>query len=91
MLFLTMCVMCSHQMNNILGMIDNAHMALADQSPQVRHDLACRRLVAQHNTAVDFFKTGQSVDRRELISPPKWPDFMGKVREIDARLRPSSY
>jgi hypothetical protein len=67
------------QTNNILGMVDNAHMAFADQSINGPRDSRCLSLVEQHNTAVDFFKTGISVDRDTLDSPRKWPDFMGKV------------
>jgi hypothetical protein len=68
------------QKNNILGMVDNAHMAIADQTPDRPRDWRCLALVEQHNTAVDFFKTGISINRAALDSPKKWPDFMGKVR-----------
>ena len=73
---------CSHWqfyvdyiMNDILGMICNAHLALADEFGPSHPD--CIQLAALASQAVDFSKTGIPVDR-DFVRPDAYPDFMGK-------------
>lgn len=62
--------------NDNLGIIANAHLALADQSPQKAWDERCLRLANMHSTAVDFAKTGVSNKIPPELKPSKYPDFM---------------
>jgi RNA-dependent RNA polymerase len=59
-----------------LGIIANAHLALADESPQKALDSRCVRLAQMHSTAVDFAKTGVSNQIPKDLKPKRYPDFM---------------
>lgn len=59
-----------------LGIIANAHLALADESPQKALDSRCVRLAQMHSTAVDFAKTGVSNQIPKELKPKRYPDFM---------------
>jgi RNA-dependent RNA polymerase len=47
-----------HMNNESLGRIDNSHLAIADQSPQLANDPRCIKLAEMHAHAVDYAKTG---------------------------------
>lgn len=64
--------------NDNLGMIANAHLALADESPQKAYDERCLKLARMHSTAVDFSKTGVSEAISKELKPKAYPDFMEK-------------
>ncbi|BEI83326.1 hypothetical protein CcaverHIS002_0311940 [Cutaneotrichosporon cavernicola] len=57
-------------MNDILGKVDNAHLANSDCYTPF-HPF-CLKLV-------DFAKTGQPAELDPDLVPDRWPDFMGKV------------
>ena len=59
-----------------LGIIANAHLALADESPQKALDERCLKLAKMHSTAVDFAKTGVSEIIPKDLKPKRYPDFM---------------
>jgi len=62
-------------MNDLLGMIWNAHMALADEFSPSHPE--CIQLASLASQAVDFSKTGIPVER-DFTRPSAYPDFMGK-------------
>ena len=62
--------------NDNLGMIANAHLALADESPAKANDERCLKLARMHSTAVDFSKTGVSEAIPKELKPKTYPDFM---------------
>lgn len=63
--------------SDVLGMLSNIHMQLADQRPRGTLDEDCLKLAGMSSTAVDFSKTGIAVNMNEC---PKYnrfrPDFM---------------
>ncbi|KAI0790029.1 RNA dependent RNA polymerase-domain-containing protein [Abortiporus biennis] len=64
-------------MNDMLGRICNAHMALADKSSPA--DTDCVTLARLASQAVDFSKNGVPVDPQQIPFVVEYPDFMGKV------------
>ncbi|KIJ51513.1 hypothetical protein M422DRAFT_44041 [Sphaerobolus stellatus SS14] len=72
-----------HILNNILGVVCNAHMALSDLSDDGPHHPDCIRLAADASRAVDFSKTGVQVERG-FPRPSSYPDFMGKMQSLAA-------
>lgn len=76
-----------HILNNILGIVCNAHMALADESPDGPYDPACLVLAAKASQAVDFSKTGVPVER-DFPRAESYPDYMGKVGILQAFVYP---
>jgi hypothetical protein len=65
--------------NNNLGVIDNAHLAWADQLKDgVRHG-KCLKLAELHSLAVDFPKTGVPAKMDRRLRPRSYPHFMEKV------------
>ncbi|RUS27038.1 RNA dependent RNA polymerase-domain-containing protein [Jimgerdemannia flammicorona] len=64
--------------NDNLGMIANAHLALADQSPLGALEGHCLRLAGLHSVAVDFPKTGIPAIFERECRATAFPDFMEK-------------
>ncbi len=62
----------------MLGRIDNAHLALADQSEELANNPACLKLSELHSHAVDFAKTGYKISVESKLMPKEFPDFMEK-------------
>ncbi|KAK5173143.1 uncharacterized protein LTR77_003265 [Saxophila tyrrhenica] len=63
--------------SNMLGMICNTHLQLADQRETGTFSDDCIKLAGMASTAVDFSKTGIRVDTSELPRYPRMrPDFM---------------
>jgi len=67
--------------NDKLGQIDNAHLAVADQSEEYAFDEKCIELCKKHAIAVDFPKNGIVVDLPKHLKPKGYPDFMEKDNE----------
>ena len=67
-----------YMQNDSLGKICNAHMALADLSPDGALDPVCIELAQLQSDAVDFPKTGVPAKMEERHHPPSFPDFMKK-------------
>ncbi|CAD8126681.1 unnamed protein product [Paramecium sonneborni] len=63
---------------DVLGKIDNSHLAIADRSPDYAKDNKCIRLAELHSAAVDYVKHGNKVDIPQDLVTKKWPDFMEK-------------
>ena len=63
--------------SDLLGMLSNVHLQLADQRELGTFDPDCIKLASMASTAVDFSKTGVPIDMREC---PRYdrcrPDFM---------------
>lgn len=60
-----------------LGLVATRHLILADASPYGVFDRDCVKLAHMHSTAVDFPKTGISVDTKGCPPVPRLrPDFM---------------
>ncbi|XP_023932804.1 uncharacterized protein LOC106181258 [Lingula anatina] len=68
--------------NDQLGIIANAHLAQADQEPKGIFSDVCKKLASLHSDAVDFPKTGKSVDMTRELRPKKYPDFMMNERKL---------
>jgi RNA-dependent RNA polymerase len=64
--------------NEILGLISNAHVVHADASKYGAMDDKCIQLAELAATAVDFPKTGKMVTMPPSLRPQEYPDFMGK-------------
>ncbi|CAG9312620.1 unnamed protein product [Blepharisma stoltei] len=62
--------------NEKLGLIDNAHVAIADQSPLNANDDKCLELCKLHAIAVDFSKNGIKVEIDKDLIPKEYPTFM---------------
>lgn len=62
--------------NDNLGIIANAHCAIADASPKGAYDEKCSRLVALHSIAVDFQKTGVPAELPRELKAEAYPHFM---------------
>ncbi|KAF8245194.1 RdRP-domain-containing protein [Wilcoxina mikolae CBS 423.85] len=63
--------------NNLLGLISNRHLVIADQKDEGIFHPHCLKLAEMASTAVDFPKTGHKVNRKEF--PPASlakPDFL---------------
>lgn len=56
---------------DILGLIANRHLILADVSPEGTCDAKCIALASMHSTAVDFSKTGIPVKPSDMPRPPR--------------------
>ncbi|KAI0752286.1 RdRP-domain-containing protein [Irpex lacteus] len=70
--------------NDVLGRVCNAHLALADRhGPQ---SAECIELAGLASKAVDFCKTGVPVSQDEIPRIEEYPDFMGKVSLVLARV-----
>ncbi|KAK8854698.1 hypothetical protein IAR55_003437 [Kwoniella newhampshirensis] len=72
-------------LNDVLGTVDNTHLALSDFLEAGPFDERCLHLSEVHSTAyvlscwtVDFAKTGQAADLDPRLRPKLWPDFMDK-------------
>ena len=48
--------------SDVLGKIDNSHLAIADKSPKMANDETCLILSELHSKAVDFVKHGEQVN-----------------------------
>ncbi|KAK4685416.1 RNA-dependent RNA polymerase, partial [Tremellales sp. Uapishka_1] len=72
-------------LNDVLGQVDNNHLALCDSSVHGPFDPRCMKLSEIHSTAVDFAKTGQAAILDPELRPKDWPDFMDKDEEISYR------
>lgn len=62
-----------------LGVIDNAHKALADQEEHGVESEICLHLAELHSLAVDAPKTGMWPKMPKMIPIKKYPDFMMKT------------
>lgn len=51
----------SYLNSDVLGKIDNSHLAIADRSAKKALDEKCLELAKLHSEAVDFVKHGQPV------------------------------
>lgn len=74
--------------NDQLGRIADAHLALADASPNLANDERCMKLVDLHTVAVDFAKTGVPVAPEEvgkLLRGVQFPDYMNGLRRYVTR------
>lgn len=69
----------NYMQNDSLGVICNAHMALADLSERQASDPVCLQLAQLQSDAVDYPKTGvpAKLDPKQH-KPPSYPDFMKK-------------
>ncbi|KAI9244196.1 RNA dependent RNA polymerase-domain-containing protein [Phascolomyces articulosus] len=65
--------------NDNLGLIANAHMAIADSSAKYACDEKCIKLAELHSVAVDFPKTGVVAHLPDHLRPKNYPDFMEKT------------
>jgi len=62
---------------DLLGMLSNRHMQLADQKPNGSFDAVCIKLAQLASTAVDYSKTGIPVDIEQCPRADRYlPDFM---------------
>lgn len=68
----------NHIVNDTLGIIDNSHLAFADQEPDMARSHKCLQLAELHATAVDFSKTGVAAEIPLELHPKRYPDFMEK-------------
>jgi RNA-dependent RNA polymerase len=62
--------------NDILGRIDNSHLALSDSSSNRAYDPQCLKLSELHGIAVDFVKTGITPPLYNITFAKAFPDFM---------------
>eukprot|EP00897_Mesotaenium_endlicherianum_P007617 jgi/Mesen1/6884/ME000353S05912 len=66
-------------MRNVqLGMLANAHLALADEKPEGAMDRDCIELAELSSQAVDSTSTGTAVQLPRRLLPAEYPDFMQK-------------
>ncbi|WVQ95053.1 hypothetical protein IAU59_002145 [Kwoniella sp. CBS 9459] len=75
----------SYILNDVLGQVDNTHLALSDYCDKGPFDEQCLHLSEVHSVShefipvsVDFAKTGIPAELDYRIRPRKWPDFMDK-------------
>jgi len=68
--------------NDILGRIDNSHLALADVSEDLANSKECIALAELHGIAVDFAKTGVCPSTENIKFARYWPDYMEKSDEF---------
>eukprot|EP00026_Physarum_polycephalum_P000560 Phypoly_transcript_00561.p1 GENE.Phypoly_transcript_00561~~Phypoly_transcript_00561.p1 ORF type:complete len:1059 (+),score=104.59 Phypoly_transcript_00561:1178-4354(+) len=67
--------------NDILGMVANTHLAIADSSPLGPNDPKCLQLTELHSIAVDYPKTGVPAKMAQHLfvdARQGYPDFMEK-------------
>lgn len=69
--------------NDVLGKIDNSHLAFADQdSEKFARNPFCQELAELHSDAVDYAKSGVCPSVKYLTFAKLWPDYMGKDFEL---------
>ncbi|WVF67576.1 hypothetical protein IAT40_002334 [Kwoniella sp. CBS 6097] len=81
----------SYILNDVLGQVDNTHLALSDACERGPFDPQCLHLSEVHSlidlcyrrpnritASVDFAKTGIPAELDYRIRPRQWPDFMDK-------------
>lgn len=68
--------------NDSLGIISNAYIALADQNEDMARHPKCIELARLSSVAVDFPKTGEAAVIPRELRPQRYPDFMGKDRKV---------
>ncbi|KAG5929419.1 hypothetical protein E4U53_002455 [Claviceps sorghi] len=68
----------NYMKNDVLGLIANAHMALADKKGPKSEQ--CLDLADRHSRAVDYPKTGEPAKFDVSENPQEWPHFMEKKR-----------
>ncbi|XP_061186419.1 LOW QUALITY PROTEIN: uncharacterized protein LOC133194482 [Saccostrea echinata] len=68
--------------NDNLGIIANAHLAMADSEQEGIFSVSCLELAQKHSDAVDFPKTGIFAQMDTDIRPQKYPDFMMKIDKL---------
>ncbi|WVR09517.1 hypothetical protein IAU60_006585 [Kwoniella sp. DSM 27419] len=69
----------SYILNDVLGQVDNCHLALSDRLTEGPFDAKCLHLSEVHSgLCVDFAKTGIPAKLDPRIKPEVWPDFMDK-------------
>ncbi|XP_060186888.1 probable RNA-dependent RNA polymerase 1 isoform X1 [Lycium barbarum] len=64
--------------NDSLGIIAHAHVAVADTEPDMAMSEPCKELAQLYSIAVDFPKTGVPAEIPSRLRPKKYPDFMEK-------------
>ncbi|KAM1520582.1 hypothetical protein ACFX10_010942 [Malus domestica] len=67
--------------NDMLGIISNAHAVFADTEPQKAESAQCKELAKLHSCAVDSPKTGVVVEVPRSLRAKEYPDFMEKVEK----------
>ena len=70
---------CEFIRTNTVGLIANAHLAIAD-TQSIFHP-KCLQLCAMYSEALDFAKTGRNVELPPEDRPKHYPDFMEKGAE----------
>ncbi|XP_062593720.1 uncharacterized protein LOC134255214 isoform X2 [Saccostrea cucullata] len=68
--------------NDNLGIIANAHLALADSEPEGIFSDFCLKLAKKHSDAVDFPKSGKCPQIDTDVRPKRYPDFMMKSDKL---------
>ena len=68
--------------NDVLGKIDNSHLALADESAEMARSKDCLLLAEIHAVAVDYAKTGVCPSLTQYPAAKLWPDFMEREPEL---------
>lgn len=69
--------------NDVLGRIDNSHLAFADQDcSNMALNENCQKLAQIHATAVDYAKTGICPSAKGILFAKQWPDYMEKDSEV---------
>ncbi|GBG83216.1 hypothetical protein CBR_g36830 [Chara braunii] len=71
-------VFLNHMSSSQLGVICNAWLATADQSPYGASDKKCRKLAELGSIAVDAAKTGVHTLDTTMLGPKAYPDYMEK-------------
>jgi RNA-dependent RNA polymerase len=61
---------------DVLGSIDNSHLAIADGDPEMAQCDKCLKLAELHADAVDFVKTGKEIKVPLKYKAKIFPDFM---------------
>ncbi|WWC93489.1 hypothetical protein V866_000324 [Kwoniella sp. B9012] len=73
---------CSYILNDVLGQVDNCHLALSDKLTPFHEDCLQLSDIHSHNyvipDSVDFAKTGIAATLPFRLRPREWPDFMDK-------------
>jgi len=68
--------------NDVLGKIDNSHLALADCSGRLAQDPKCKVLAELHAVAVDYAKTRVIPSTKGIEFPKLYPDYMEKEADV---------
>jgi len=68
--------------NDVLGKIDNSHLALADASEKLANDPKCLILSELHAIAVDYAKTRVIPSTKGIELPKLYPDYMEKETDV---------